>query len=63
MIIGDEMDCRLRCFLFRKYDLYVTAGCDCQGNNKLIAPGDTSIDSVQTMPDGMRRFPEEVSLR
>ena len=87
MILGDEMDCRLRRLMdfglrgmeafysgftpklvvkmlsfAEKYDLYVTAGSDYHGKNKLTALGDTNIGSVQTMPDGMRRFLEEVSL-
>lgn len=87
MILGDEMDCRLRRLMdfglrgmeafysgftpklqaamlsfAEKYDLYVTAGSDYHGKNKLTALGDTNIGSVQTVPDGMKRFLEDVSL-
>lgn len=39
-----------------KYDLYVTAGSDYHGRNKLVALGDTNLDRVPAMPDGLKRF-------
>lgn len=43
-----------------KYALYVTAGSDYHGKNKLVELGDTHIGSGQAMPGGMRRFLEDV---
>ena len=45
-----------------KYGLYVTAGSDYHGKNKMIAIGDTNIQRGQPMPGGMRRFLEAVKL-
>ena len=39
-----------------KYDLYVTAGSDYHGKNKLIDLGDTGLDENTEMPEGMKRF-------
>lgn len=39
-----------------KYNLYVTAGSDYHGKNKSIALGETQLDKVESMPDGMKRF-------
>ena len=39
-----------------KYDLYVTAGSDYHGKNKPIALGETNLDRVEAIPDGMNRF-------
>lgn len=49
--------------LAEKYGLYVTAGSDYHGKNKLVALGKTHLhlDSGQAMPEGMRRFLEEVN--
>ena len=44
----------------RKYNLYVTAGSDYHGKNKLIALGDTNLDEHDEMPDGFSRFLEAV---
>ncbi|MGX8704786.1 MAG: PHP domain-containing protein [bacterium] len=46
--------------LAEKYSLYVTAGSDYHGRNKLVELGDTHMDMGQVMPDGMRRFLEDV---
>ena len=48
-----------------RYGLYVTAGSDYHGKNKIVALGDThfSLDGSQAMPEGMRRFLEDVALR
>lgn len=46
-----------------KYGLYVTAGSDYHGKNKLVTLGDTGMGHVQTIPDGMRRFLEAIGLK
>ena len=38
------------------YNLYVTAGSDYHGKNKLIKLGDTGIDINRAVPDGLKRF-------
>ncbi|MBQ9421325.1 MAG: hypothetical protein IJU30_06180 [Lachnospiraceae bacterium] len=43
-----------------KYDLYVTAGSDYHGKNKLIDLGDNNLDSVSEAPEGVRRFLRDV---
>ena len=43
-----------------RYDLYVTAGSDYHGWNKQVILGDTHFDPAQKMPDGLRRFLEDV---
>lgn len=45
-----------------EYGLYVTAGSDYHGKNKIVAIGNTHIASVPEIPDGMRRFLEEVGF-
>lgn len=42
--------------LARRYDLYVTAGSDYHGTNKLVRPGDTGLEPGAGLPDGMLRF-------
>ena len=42
--------------LAEKYDLFVTAGSDYHGKNKLVKIGDTGLQAVKDYPDGMRRF-------
>jgi len=49
--------------LAEKYDLYVTAGSDYHGKNKLVELGDTHLDTGQAMPEGMKRFLEDVCDR
>ena len=39
-----------------KYDLYITAGSDYHGSNKLVVLGDTGCDNAAEGPQGMRRF-------
>ena len=39
-----------------KYSLYVTAGSDYHGRNKLVKLGETGLDSVHAIPEGMKRF-------
>ncbi|MBQ6431300.1 MAG: PHP domain-containing protein [Oscillospiraceae bacterium] len=42
--------------LAEKYDLYMTAGSDYHGGNKLVALGDTGMTENTPVPDGMQRF-------
>ena len=44
-----------------KYRLYVTAGSDYHGKNKMIALGDTNMDRNGRIPEGMIRFLEKVN--
>lgn len=39
-----------------KYNLYVTAGSDYHGKNKMIALGETNLNKAESIPDGMKRF-------
>ena len=39
-----------------KYGLYVTAGSDYHGRNKMVQLGDTGLESADSYPDGMLRF-------
>lgn len=39
-----------------KYDLYVTAGSDYHGKNKMIALGDSTPGAGVLIPEGMKRF-------
>ena len=45
------------------YDLYVTAGSDYHGKNKLIAPGDTGMDGMTKIPEGLIRFLKKIEER
>ena len=47
--------------LAERYALYITAGSDYHGRNKFIAPGQTTYDDTGPMPEGMKRFLEDVS--
>ena len=49
--------------LAARYGLYVTAGSDYHGGNKLIELGDTGLSDSADWPDGLRRFLEEVLRR
>ena len=49
-------------FFARRFGLYVTAGSDYHGKNKMIALGDTSLDSSIALPGGLRRFLEAVGV-
>ena len=42
--------------LAQKYGLFVTAGSDYHGTNKLVKLGDTGLCSESEYPDGLRRF-------
>ena len=39
-----------------EYGLYVTAGSDYHGKNKMIPLGDTGLADAEEIPEGMRRF-------
>lgn len=43
-----------------RYGLYVTAGSDYHGTNKMVVLGDTGLHSAQTIPGGLLRFYEDV---
>lgn len=43
-----------------RYDLYVTAGSDYHGTNKLVQPGDTNLETVTEYPKGLYRFLQDV---
>ena len=42
--------------LAEKYDLYVTAGSDYHGSNKLILLGDTGLQQAEEIPTGLTAF-------
>ncbi|MBS7263209.1 MAG: PHP domain-containing protein [Eubacteriales bacterium] len=44
-----------------KHDLYVTAGSDYHGTNKLVGLGDTGLGDEEEAPVGLRRFLEAVA--
>lgn len=46
-----------------RFDLYVTAGSDYHGTNKMIALGDNNLEDAQQAPEGLRRFLADVPLR
>ncbi|HAJ66429.1 MAG TPA: hypothetical protein DCM61_07650, partial [Clostridiales bacterium] len=46
--------------LAEQYDLYITAGSDYHGGNKLIELGDTGLAEDTPVPAGLRRFLDEV---
>ena len=46
-----------------RYDLYVTAGSDYHGKNKLIALGDTGLPDAAEGPSGLQRFWKDVRTR
>ena len=43
-----------------EYGLYVTAGSDYHGKNKMIPLGDTGLADAEEIPEGMKRFFEAV---
>lgn len=45
-----------------RYDLYVTAGSDYHGRNKLIALGDTTLDEAEGPVPGLERFLTDVTI-
>ena len=44
----------------RRYGLYVTAGSDYHGKNKMIALGDTGLEDAAEGPEGLLRFLDQV---
>ena len=45
-----------------KYGLYVTAGSDYHGANKLVELGDTCMSDLTELPEGMKRFLSRVGF-
>ena len=45
-----------------KYRLCVTAGSDYHGTNKQVNLGDTGLDQLQCMPEGLRGFLEKTGI-
>ena len=45
-----------------KYNLYVTAGSDYHGKNKIVGLGWTNLDDMSEVPAGMTRFLEDVEI-
>ena len=43
-----------------RFDLYVTAGSDYHGTNKMIELGDTGLEDPADWPEGLQRFLKEV---
>ena len=43
-----------------RYDLYVTAGSDYHGKNKLVRLGDNNLVSVEHAQEGLHRFLNDV---
>lgn len=48
--------------LAERYDLYVTAGSDYHGRNKLVELGDTGLDAAGGCPAGLERFLKNVNI-
>ena len=48
--------------LAEKYDLYVTAGSDYHGGNKMVDLGWTNLDDVSEAPAGLKRFLDDVEI-
>lgn len=46
-----------------RYELYITAGSDYHGTNKLISLADTGLDTSKELPLGMQRFLQDVGVR
>lgn len=46
-----------------RYDLYVTAGSDYHGANKLVQLGDTNLKHDVAFPKGLQRFLQDVAKR
>ena len=49
--------------LAEKYDLYVTAGSDYHGSNKMIQLGDNNLNDTDDAPEGLHRFLRDVHRR
>jgi predicted metal-dependent phosphoesterase TrpH len=48
--------CREMLSFAERYELYVTAGSDYHGTNKMVLLGDTGLDDPDEWPEGLRRF-------
>ena len=48
--------------LAEKYDLYVTAGSDYHGANKMVELGETNLEDMDQAPRGLRRFLDDVTI-
>ncbi len=48
--------CRTALELAERYDLFVTAGSDYHGKNKMVRLGDTGLDPRMDIPEGLTRF-------
>ncbi len=46
-----------------RYDLYVTAGSDYHGKNKLVVLGDTRLHQAKELPAGLLRFLEATGVQ
>ena len=46
----------------KRYGLYITAGSDYHGGNKIIELGDTGLTEAEEWPDGLMRFLEDVRI-
>lgn len=46
-----------------KYGLYVTAGSDYHGKNKLVELGDTNLKGTEEYPEGLKRFLNDIEGR
>jgi hypothetical protein len=49
--------------LAERYGLYVTAGSDYHGKNKLVPLGDTGLESDLEWPEGLKRFVEDIGKK
>ena len=58
----DKIIAEMRAFA-EKFDLYVTAGSDYHGRNKLVSLGDTNLEDAAQGPAGMKKFFEAVADR
>ena len=45
-----------------KYDLYVTAGSDYHGGNKMVEIGQTNLEDISEAPPGLMRFLNDVEI-
>ena len=54
--------CRELLSFAERYDLYVTAGSDYHGRNKLVELGDTGLDSGTEVPAGFQKFLKAVKI-
>jgi len=48
--------------LAERYDLYVTAGSDYHGGNKMVSLGWTNLDDIADAPAGLKRFLDDVEI-